>query len=387
MITKNQLRGEDVRRMTADIVQDHLGLAVVGYKCSTAMVVNVLMKAAVEGVSVESICRDLRGTTGSNTIREQLKRVLDVCNLRQDETAMNAALVACVPRALPRTGCAMAIDYHDEPFYGKTPELRSYASRGQAEAGTTHFYRIASLYVMWRHVRVTLAVSYVLLEDTAARVVQRLVERMQHLAFRPGVVYLDKGFSTEGVIACLQAHHVPAIIACTIRGEDGKGGTRALCRGRSAYTTTYTFKAGTTVRMALYPSHPPDKTGRRRRKWLAYVVLGLDWSAHKVHHRYRRRFGIESSYRQLGHLRVPTTSRNPALRFFLLGLALLLLNVWVALRVFATRLPGSGPLRLDLDRFRLDRFIGFLRRAIEHAYGTLDSIPISSSPSSQFVIY
>ncbi|MBA3532902.1 MAG: hypothetical protein H0T73_13345 [Ardenticatenales bacterium] len=40
---------------------------------------------------------------------------------------------------------------------------------------------------------------------------------------------------------------------------------------------------------------------------------------------------------------------------------------------------GRGPFRLDLDRFRLARFIAFLRRAIETAYGTLMSIPIYSS--------
>jgi hypothetical protein len=39
---------------------------------------------------------------------------------------------------------------------------------------------------------VTLAVTYVFPEDAAASVVQRLVERMQHLAFAPGVLYLDK---------------------------------------------------------------------------------------------------------------------------------------------------------------------------------------------------
>src|SRR5262249_475386 len=163
------------------------GLEVHGYKCTTAMVCNVLMKAAVEGVSVESICADLRGTTGSNTIREHLNEVLDVCALRQHECEMNAALVVCIPPELPSLGREMAIDYHDEPFYGKTPELRSYACRGAAKDGTTHFYRIASLYVMWRQVRVTLALTYVFPEDAGAAIVQRLVERMHHLAFAPGV--------------------------------------------------------------------------------------------------------------------------------------------------------------------------------------------------------
>ena len=130
--------------------------------------------------------------------------------------------------------------------------------------------------------------------------------------------------------------------------------------------------------MALYPSRVPDKTGKRRLKWLAFVIIHLDWSPKKVLQRYRRRFGIESSYRQLGRLRARTTSRNPALRFFLLGLALLLINVWVHLRWLVTRLPTVGPAQLDLERFRLHRFIVFLRRAIEHAFPPLDTIAVYS---------
>lgn len=378
MIAKNRLDAEDVRQMTENILREQLSLEVRGYKCTTGMVCNVLMKAAVDGMSVESICADLQGTTGSNTIREHLNRVLNVCDLRRHECEMNGALVDCVPAELARRGREMAIDYHDEPFYGKSAELRSYACRGQAHDGTTHFYRIASLYVMWRQVRVTLAVTYVCPEDEAVAVVQRLVERMQHLAFQPGVLYLDKGFCSGAVIRFLQQQRVPALIACPIRGEEGKGGTRALCIGRKAYTTPYTFTDGTTARLVLYPSRVPDKTGRRRRKWLAYVVIHLDWSVKKVVQRYRRRFGIESSFRQLRQVRVKTTSRNPALRFFLLGLALLLVNVWVRLRWFATRIPVVGPARLKVDLFRLDRFILFVRRAIERSFGVIDSIPIYS---------
>jgi hypothetical protein len=158
--------------------------------------------------------------------------------------------------------------------------------------------------------------------------------------------------------------------------QQGQGGTRALCTGRKAYCTQYTFTDGTTVRLALYPSRVPDKTGRRRVKWLAYVVIHLDWSAKKIYLCYRRRFGIESSYRQFGRLRAHTTSRNPALRFLLLGLALLLLNIWVVLRWFSTRVIGRGPARWHEDAFRLHRFIAFLRRAIEPLIGVTDFIPI-----------
>ena len=82
---------------------------------------------------------------------------------------MNAALQATIPVGMPRGGLEVAIDTHDEPFYGKTPELRAYTCKTRAKAGTTHFFRIASAYVIWQNVRLTLALTYVLPEDDLAR--------------------------------------------------------------------------------------------------------------------------------------------------------------------------------------------------------------------------
>ena len=77
-------------------------------------------------------------------------------------------------------------------------------------------------------------------------------------------------------------------------------------------------------------------------------------------------------------MRAFTNSRNVALRFFYLALAVLLLNIWTFLRCVCTRLIATGPFRLDLTLFRLARFSAFLRRAVEQAYATTMSIPIYS---------
>jgi putative transposase len=199
---------------------------------------------------------------------------------------------------------------------------------------------------------------------------------MRRLDFQPGVVYMDKAFCEGAIVRYLAQHHIPAILACPIRGKDG--GTRALCQGRTAYLTDYTFTDGTVARLALMPSRVPDQTRRRRLKWIAFVVIHLDWSAQKTYRRYRRRFGIESTYRQLGRLRARTASRNPALRFLLLSLALWLLNLWVILRWLATRVVAVGPARWREAAFRLHRYIVFLRRAMDRALGVVDSIPIYS---------
>ncbi len=379
IIPKNRLAGEDARALTERLLHDHLSLEVTGYKVTTSIVLNVLLKAAIEQRSIDAVCADLVGVVDGNTVREALNRSLTVVQLRQHEAEFNAALAACIPAQLPRHGLEMVVDFHDEPFYGHTEALRAYTVRAEARAGTTYFWRIATLYVICRGVRVTLALTYVLPKESRLSVLQRLLTRRTDLGFRPKVLYLDKGFCQGEIIRYLQAIHLPAVIACAIRGKPGKGGTRALCRGRQAYRTRYTFTDGTNAELAAVPTLKRNrKTGRSQRTWLVYVLIHVDWSARKAQQRYRRRFGIESCYRQLREVRAHTNSRNPALRFFYLALALLLVDIWVFLRCLCSRVIAKGPFRLDRNRFRFARFIAMLRRAIEQVYGTTESIPIYS---------
>ncbi len=383
MILDYELTAEDVRQAVLKTLNEHLSLETEGYCCTTEMTLNVLLKAAVDNSSLEAACAELEQVAASNTLREQLNNELDVADLRQHEGELNAALASAIPDHLSRTGVEIAIDWHDEPFYGQTPELRTYVCRGPAKQGTTRFFRIATAYLMWREVRLTLAITYVLPEHSILEVVERLLQRLGHLGFCHSTLFLDKGFCCGDVIRYLQAQHQPAILACAIRGKTG--GTRALCTGRKSYRTTYTFTDGTVADVALVATLPPGRDGRRRRKWLMFVVIELDWSPRTIKTRYRRRFGIECSYRQGRRVRIITNSMNPALRFFILGFTLVLVNIWINLRWTFARQLGCGPRRVDPNRFRFHRFIHFVMRAVEQAYGVIMSIPTHRSP--QFVIY
>lgn len=327
MIPEYALNAEDVRQMMLETMDQHLSLKTEGYRSSTHQTFHLLLKAAAEGSSLEAVCADSCGGVASNTLREQLNAGLDVSHLRQQEVEMNQALASAIPSGMPRGGLELAIDLHDEPFYGKTPELLTYTRRAKAHDGTTHFFRIASAYVIWREVRLTLALTYVLPEDDLPGVVQRLLQRLRHLSFQAMVLYLDKGFCSGELIRYLQRTQQAAVLACPIRGK--QGGLRALCQGRGSFSTDYTFTDGTTARLTLVDTRVPNpKTRRKQRKWLAFVLVHLDWTPRQVYRKYHRRFGIEASYRLLRQVKVLTNSRNPALRFFFLGLGLLLQNVW-----------------------------------------------------------
>ena len=93
--------------------------------------------------------------------------------------------------------------------------------------------------------------------------------------------------------------------------------------------------------------------------------------------RYRRRFGIESGYRLLEQVRARTTSPNPALRFLLMDVALLIVTMWIRLHWLFLRLPGRGPRRVARSRFRLDRMSRFLTRAIDRFYGVITAVDLA----------
>lgn len=383
MIHQYELKAEDVRAYTLQTMKAHLVIPAAGYCCTTEMIFDVLMKASAECSSLEAACADLEAVADSNTVRAYLNQALPVKELREQERQVNRALADCIPTRLVRTGIEAAIDFHDEPFYGKQESTRAVTCSGQAKKGTTHFIRIATVYVIWRQVRLTLAVHYVLPGETGLEVLKILLNCLKNLAFEAKILYLDKGFAATPIVSYLTAQNQPTLIANPIRGK--KAGTRALCRGRSSYKTEYTFTDGTQATLAMKACLVPDKTGQLRRKWLSFIVILLDWSPDKIYQHYRRRFGVECSYRLLRRVRATTTSRNPALRFFLLGIGLILTNAWVFLRWEFARLLSRGPQRVDETRFRLHRFRKLLIRSIEQLYGTISAIPTHQSPQS--VIY
>jgi IS4 transposase len=109
-------------------------------------------------------------------------------------------------------------------------------------------------------------------------------------------------------------------------------------------------------------------------------MIALDWTPERCRQRYRKRFGIETSYR-LGNKQLGwTTSPNPAYRFVLIGLGFLLLNLWVHLCWIYTQVAHRGRRAFAPSLFRQARFLNFLRHALECIYGTVNRIRAPAAP-------
>jgi len=383
--TTLKLTDEDTRQEALERLTTYFPLQVSGYECSSETVFDVLIKAATTGQTIETVCNSLANMVAGETIRGYLNEQIRVDNLSSLEQQVNQALVSGLPRRLLKPKLEIAIDLHDEPFYGHRAELLALTCGGKAHKGTTRFFRVATAYVIFKDMRLTLGLLFVRPEDDIAEIVTALLRRLRILGLKVRRLYLDKGFCSIPVLRYVEQSGWPAIIACPIRGK--KGGTRGLCQGHKSYRTQHTFKShqngAFTAPVAVvrtYTSHKRSKRKKRRATWLVFVVLNCNFKPNRVRQLYRNRFGIETSYRCMRQVRAWTTSRNGALRFLLMSLGFILVNLWLELRHRFCQLKQRGRRTLDPKRFELQRLVSFLNQAIDKIYGLVSFILAEVQP-------
>jgi hypothetical protein len=372
-------------RVTLDtviaVLEHYFDLSAEGSVCQTRDLWNVLVEAAARNAYIETVCNDLATAPDSNTVRGYLTEQLTPKIIGDLKRRCNRALASQLPTWLADHPKDVAFDLHDVPYYGKDDDPDDpdcWVCRGEARAGSTRFYRCATAYVMHKDVRFTLAVEFVRPGEDLIKILKRLVRRTKALKIRLKRGYLDKGFCSIPVMRGLLAEPDLAIImAAPIKGKTG--GTRALCQGRRSYRTEHTFRSAEygelTVPVMVVRTRAKRRDGTAKWVWLVYVLLHVsDLTPRQVRKAYRRRFGIESSYRLLEQVRGKTTARNAALRFLWMGIALLIGNIWIALHWKFLRRRGSGPRRVARQAFILPCMLQFLQWAIEAIYGVISLI-------------
>ena len=75
------------------------------------------------------------------------------------------------------------------------------------------------------------------------------------------------------------------------------------------------------------------------------------------------------------------TATNPAYRFLLMTLGLILANIWTYLRWWYTQRPRSGGRWLEVKEFQLNRFAEFILHALQHHYGYVREIKAVVAPT------
>ncbi|MBW1744511.1 MAG: transposase [Deltaproteobacteria bacterium] len=357
-----QLTAQDVYQLTSETLQAHLKLDMSNSPFDAQDIWDVVIAAAVERTTIEMACDLLEAAPSPNTVRQAVYSLLaQEKSLLALEALVNTLLVTRLPSKLFSRALVGAADITEIPYHGQHEEEDEHIRRGRAKHGTTHFHCFATLYIVKNNKRYTVAVTLVRRSDKTQQVLQRLLEQGKTLGLRLKRLYLDRGFDNNGVVAYLKQQSFPTIIPLTIRGK--QGGTRALLKGRKSYQTTYT-RASTrygeqVLNVHVACKYSKGRYGRQGVCHFAYVIIGkLKMLPHQVFEEYRRRFGIETSYRLMNTVRARTTSSSVSLRLFFVALSFMLLNLWCYVKWCHLFVSRRGPRQilhhlLPLARWRL----------------------------------
>jgi hypothetical protein len=324
-----------------------------------------LLQLAAQRTYFQTILRRARLAVSASLLGQRWRRWRAAHSLDAWEQRLDAALRAPWQAVLRGEAVVVIVDEHAVPYWGKiSPTNDGEVRRSLAQSGTTRFFVYATAALLWRGIRLQVAVTRVRVGDSHAAVFARLHERVQTLGVRVVSWVMDKGFFGADVVAAVGDE--PYLIAAPRRGE--KEGIAALLTQleaqygfrearppdlQRAYTVTPRKKShapqSTTVIVGWEPVQPAPqrrrqgtlrrstvKAGQRWRA-IAWISGGRRWSAQRAQRLYAPRTGFESGYRLSKGSRGRTTSRDPKWRLFLFWLSLLLQNAWIWLLIEGKR--------------------------------------------------
>jgi putative transposase len=334
----------------------------------------ILLRAAATGDTIESTAKQLKQVTTSNNIRYHLGKINNFVDL---EPQLNLALKSQIPQGLRRKKQSLAIDLNLIPYYGEpSQEEAPFIYRSQAKLGTCSFYAYATLYVIKKGKRVTLAIRGVRWLDTKVALLTYLLAELSSLEIKVKKLYLDREFFCVSVIRWLQALNIPLILPAIRRG--GKGGIKQFFQGRKSYKTSYTMSnsKGESVSFDLWIICKYSKGKRKKQglEYYVYVVHQVKISLFFIYKDYRKRFGIESSYRLKNLCRIKTTTKKPTLRLLFVGIAFILVNIWVNLLWKKISYSRKGGRLVFRELFPLKQMLAFLRQAIDRIFQVVEMI-------------
>jgi hypothetical protein len=336
------------------LVKDH------GRLCTATVLLDILLLAAARVRSLFAICADLVNGPSDQAVRNALRAQLPK-RIRTLEKRLNEALAVHIPSRLKRLAWAIAIDYHLIPYYGETTRTPKQLYRSQSKAGTTWFHAYATACIVEHGYRTTVGFTWVKAGEAMTTVLERLLAQIHERDVKIRRLVMDRGFFSVAVMRLLQDRRVPYVMPVVFRGRKPKDprkakGLRIFLRKAVGWYTHQmrNGQASVSFRVCVaakwYRHH---RTKKRCYQKLIYAAWRVQTTPKELRQWYRRRFGIETSYRQLRQALIPTCTPDPSLRLLFVGIALVLRNVWVWLHLMVLAEQRGKKLILHLELLRL----------------------------------
>ena len=275
-----------------------------------------VMSGYAEG-TVNSLRRQGKAPT-SETLLGYIK------NMTCDEMLGNAEaqIECCVKqlriKALRLKDVAVAFDWHDQPCYGKpVPAMVG----TQPKRGTCYAFSFLAASILTPRRRLVLCVVPLTSGEGLPTLVLALIKRIQRRVGRIGYVAFDNGFQDSELVKELQKRCIAFILPL-------RDTVKLKRRWRwMRYARRFNYR---TKGVELDVVEAQDAKGRKY-----FLATNIAAPPKRILSFYKRRWGIETSYRKIGEFLPKTTSRSWAIRIFYFIFACLIYNAWVVLNARA----------------------------------------------------
>ena len=276
-----------------------------------------VMNFYAEGLS--QTLREYKHTPTSETLLDYLKTMKVDDILQKAESQIDLCIETLRNKGISLDKVAIAFDWHDIPYYGS---LQTEGVVGtKPKNGTAYAFSFLTVSVLTPHKRIIIAVIPLKTKNNLPTTVLELLNYVKQKVKSLLYVAFDNGFQDSQLLQVLIDQKIPFVIPL-------RDTTKLQKRWRwERYAKRFNyFTQGIEIDVV------EAVDGRANRYFLGTNMSGRPKTILKL---YKKRWGIETSYRMIGEFHPKTTSNKYAVRVFYFVLAVLLYNVWVLLNARA----------------------------------------------------
>ncbi|MEE9151967.1 MAG: ISH3 family transposase [Thermoplasmata archaeon] len=348
----------------------------------------VVVLACAGKSSINQAVKKVKKRLTAGAFRHHLRKGVDIGLI---EKRTNTILQQIAKKILSGKWLEFAVDFVYIPYHGQHMKEENEIVRSKAKHGTTHFHAYATLYVIVLGKRFTLAVRYVKKKTPKVEILEFFRKTIYDLDIHIKTLYIDKGFCSVEVINYLKRRHIRAVIAVPQKGK--KNGVKSLLGGRNSRIVRYPMKSGqgrtaktAEFDMAIVCKYAKNKYGRKGVVYFTYGLINIKIKPGECYQKYRKRFGIESSYRMMNVTRARTSSRSPELRLIYVGVSLILQNAWIYLNWTYMRERRQG-VRKPKEGLTLNSFLDMIIQGLKAIMGKITVIIPVNYPTRKINLF
>jgi Transposase DDE domain len=291
---------------------------------------DVLLLAAALASSLSAVVRRFAFGFSHETARQAVNANLPGLAALTD--GLLEALYLFGRRLLRRRRWVVALDEHRDPFYGDRSTFG--VTGGQKKHGTKYAYGYATAALVHHRHRFTVGLVALTGGEAPHQVVAALLAQVEARGLKLRGVVLDSGFDSGEALLLLQGRGLSYAVPLRRKGK-GNNRRNAAWLLEVGTVTSVAWKTEKGSRPVSTRALVARRPGEKDKKVYAFGGWGAEQARSELRRArlakrwYRKRFGVETSYRQMRQCQAKTTTKDVRYRLLLVGLALLLRQAWV----------------------------------------------------------